>query len=97
MIKQAASALIEFNTLETITSRNNYKLDSKFGLDGSGSHQIRQQSAEIADHREETANYIRAFWCPLELKVNDKVLWTNPRPNSTLHAHTVCLMRDKET
>ena len=39
-IKQTVSAHIDFNTLEAKTSRNNYKLDSEFGLDESGSHQI---------------------------------------------------------
>ena len=87
MIKQTVSALVDLKTLEAIASRNNYKLDSRFGLDGSNSHQIQQQSAENADDREETANYIGAIWCPLELKVNGNVLWKNPRPNLTLYAH----------
>ena len=82
MIKQTVSALIDLNTLEAMTSRNYYKLDSKFGLNESGLHQIQKQSAENADDREEPANYIGAFWSPLEFKVNGNVLWTNPRPNS---------------
>ena len=82
MIKQTVSALIDLNTLEAMTSRNYYKLDSKFGLNESGLHQIQKQSVENADDREEPANYIGAFWSPLEFKVNGNVLWTNPRPNS---------------
>ena len=96
MIKQTVSALVDLKTLEAIASRNNYKLDSKFGLDRSNSHQIKQQSAENAD-RAETANYIGAIWCPLELKVNGNVLRKNPRPNLTLYAHPICLMHDKES
>ena len=58
IIKQTVSTLIDLDKLEAITNRNNYKFDSKFGLDGSGSHQIQQQSAENTDGREGTANYI---------------------------------------
>ncbi len=71
-------------------------VDSKFGLDGSGSHQIRHQSAEGDDSVEQGSNYIAAFWCPLEVKIGEDVIWTNILPNSVLYARPICLIRAKE-
>ena len=71
---------------------------SKFGLDGSGCHNIRHQKLDDDDvPGTSSTNYIGAFWCPLQLKANDEVVWENPLPNSTLYCRPVCLMRGKET
>ena len=70
---------------------------SKFGLDGSGCH-IRHQKLDNDDVPGTlSTNYFGAFWCPLQLKANDEVVWENPLPNSTLYCRPVCLMRGKET
>ena len=84
-------------------------IDSKFGIDGSGSHQIRHQLAEKGvietedddnvdaggDDKPESS-YIGAFWCPLSVTLNDKTIWTNKLPNSTLFCRPLCLIREKE-
>ena len=71
---------------------------SKFGLDGSGCHNIRHQKLDDDDVPGTlSTNYIAAFWCPLQLKANDEVVWENPLPNSTLYCRPVCLMGGKET
>ena len=86
-------------------------ISSKFGFDGSGSHQIRHQKASIEDvpgysssnsvpgsekRQPSTVSYVGAFWCPLMLRTKEKVVWENPLPNSTLFCRPVCLMRGKE-
>ena len=36
------------------------------------------------------------FWCPLEIKTDDSIIWTNPLPNFILYSRPVCLVREKE-
>ena len=72
-------------------------ITSKFGLDGSGSHQIRHQKADKEDvPGRDPVSFIGAFWCPLKLTSTDAVVWENPLPNSTLFCRPVSLMRGKE-
>ena len=79
-------------------SNNVFSINSKFGIDGSSSHQIRHQLSGEEDNPCDmnSVSYIVAFWCPLELKLGDNILWTNNVPNSTLFSRPVCLMRTKE-
>ena len=44
----------------------------------------------------ERGSYIGAFWCPLEVKIGDEVIWTNPVPGSISYTRPVCLLRGKE-
>lgn len=68
---------------------------SKFGLDGSGSHKIRHQTADGTSGK--MTNFIGAFWCPLVIEHNNQEIWRNPLPNSIVYARPVCLVREKET
>ena len=67
IIKQTISELL---VLEGVSQSESLRVDvtSKFGLDGSGSHQIRHQKAEKEDDAD-GLSYIGAFWCPLAIKV----------------------------
>ena len=96
IVGQTVSTLIELSPGLKPTRNAEVNVDSKFGLDGSGSHQKRHQSAQDDDSIEQGGNYIGAFWCPLEIKVGEIVMWSNPVPNSVLYARPVCLIREKE-
>ena len=98
LIAQTLSAILNLESTIQLDGKMNISVNSKFGLDGSGSHQIRHQFASENDNTdsEEGNNYIGAFWCPLEVKANDTIIWTNPLPNSILYTRPVCLMREKE-
>ena len=56
-------------------------IDAKFGIDGSGSHQIRHQLAENDEPGNDNyrqnceTSYIGTFWCPLSVTSNEKVIW----------------------
>ena len=49
-------------------------VDSKFGVDGSGSHQVRQKLSEIQSlntdgENKNDSNYIATFWCLLLITI----------------------------
>lgn len=103
VILQTVESLLE---IKELTPNSDLKVVAKFGLDGSGSHQIRHQKAEEEEdsgdssdeeEQKETTSYICAFWCPLHVFCGNITLWTNPLPNSILYARPVCLVREKET
>ena len=95
MIKQTVSSLLEIE--EVAGDPSSVLVTAKFGLDGSGQHAIRHQKTSIQDNNDyNNNNYIGAFWCPLSIKVNEKMVWHNHLPNSTLFARPVCLMKGKE-
>lgn len=80
-------------------------VEGKMGIDGSGSHQIRHQTAEnecsnedIDDNERQVSekSYIGGFWCPLSISVNKHLVWSNIMPNSTLYSRPLCLLREKE-
>ena len=85
VVIQTVSALIESSNT-SLDQCSDLVVDSKFGLDGSGSHQKRHQSAAGDDSIDQGGNYIGAFWCPLEIKNGDNVIWCNPVPNSVHYA-----------
>ena len=74
------------------------KVIAKYGLDGSGSHNVRhQQSSSEEEPSKADPSYIGSFWCPLEIKdTNGETIWTNPLPNSPIYARPVSLVRAKE-
>ena len=83
-------------------------VEGKMGIDGSGSHQIRHQLAENDEEDEvedgdddeqqkkSEKSYIGIFWCPLSIQVNNKLVWSNIMPNSTMYSRPLCLLREKE-
>ena len=81
-----------------------YHLVGKFGVDGSGSHKVRQQLIDVELARSETShldptktsNFLLACYVPLELCCNNLVVWKNPVPNSTSFARPVSLTRTTE-
>ena len=80
------------------------RVEGKIGIDGSGSHQIRHQLAENAGDTENADevekkenNYIGVFWCPLNIHVNNQLVWQNILPNSIMYSRPLCLLREKES
>ena len=104
VISQTVISLLDIHNL---SPTGNLKVVAKFGLDGSGSHQIRHQvadgdssggsSSDEEEEEKETTSYLGGFWCPLHVTCGDVTLRNNPLPNSILHARPVCLVREKET
>ena len=75
-----------------------YYVDSKFGLDGSGSHNYRHQLTSNEEDDLKGTNYIASFWCPLSIKDrNGQKIWSNPMPNSIIYARPVTIVKAKET
>ena len=73
------------------------KVNAKFGVDGSGSHQIRhQQENNNESSIQSSKNYLGAFWCPLQVDVDSKTIWKNPLPNSIVYSRPLFLVREKE-
>ena len=103
LVIDTLQSLINLNKTSLIKKNDEIHLESKFGIDGSGSHQIRHQvvddESDDEDENDEKSesNYIGAFWCPLSVTMNGKVIWTNELPNSTLFCRPLCLIREKET
>ena len=103
LLDETACALIELSNKDVI-SGGKYELVGKFGADGSGSHKIRQQVIDTSLLMAETPHldptksnsFLLSCYCPLELRCNDEVLWTNPVPNSTAYARPVSLTRTTE-
>ena len=98
MIKQTVSSLFELNDISPIVSTIPIDVKAKFGLDGSGSHQVRHQNVNGEKESEECeSSYIGSYWCPLKIRIGDVVVWQNPLPNSIVYARPICIMRAKET
>ena len=74
------------------------KVIAKYGLDGSGSHNVRHQQSSSEDEPSKAyPSYIGSFWCPLEVKdTNGETIWINPFSNSPIYARIVSLVRAKE-
>ena len=105
-LKETIESLIKINSV-SLSDDDNVHVDGKLGIDGSGSHQIHHQLAEneegdtddgIDNNGEKKCetNYIGIFWCPLTIKLNDSIVWSNILPNSTMYSRPLCLMREKE-
>ena len=105
LLKDTVESLFNVNNI-IISNNDCIEVDGKLGIDGSGSHQIRHQLAEAGDDLEEIvdeeeqrkneSSYLGVFWCPLNVKVNNLVVWTNILPNSTMYSRPLCLVREKE-
>lgn len=81
----------------SLNTASHVHMIGKFGLDGSGSHQIRHQLAEGLDPADLGTSFIGAFYCPLSISVDGDCIWENPVSNSIAFTRPVCLMRAKET
>ena len=89
--------LMEKNSSPLNPPKPNIKVTAKFGVDGSGSHQIRrQQDKDEESCLQAKKNYLGAFWCPLQIEVDSKIVWENPIPNSILYSRPILLVREKE-
>ena len=81
-----------------------FRLLGKFGVDGSGSHKIRQQLVDTELALTETGHldpkkansFLISCYVPLELSCDNAIVWTNPVPNSTAYARPVALTRAQE-
>ena len=98
MIKQTVASLLEINEVSPAVPID---VKAKFGLDGSGSHQVQHQKVAVAvsdtDAEKNESSYIGSYWCPLEVRTGDDVVWKNPLPNSIIYTRPICIMSAKET
>lgn len=73
VVEQTISSLLELHSsdCDSIEEGAVISINSKIGLDGSGGHQIRHQTAKVEGTEDEKvdSSYVAAFWCPLEIKV----------------------------
>ena len=103
LIDQTVAALFELCKI-TPDVNGKYNLIGKFGVDGSGSHKIRQQLIDTSLVSQETSHldptksnsFVLSCNCPLKLSCGDVVLWSNPVPNSTSFARPMSLTRCQE-
>ena len=106
LLAETALALLDLTSFNYCHFPSSIQMIGKFGVDGSGSHKIRQQlvDSEIAfletphlDHTN-TSTILLSCYCPLELRdmTTDKLIWENPLPNSNCYARPVSLSRCKE-
>ena len=103
LVDQTAASIVNLSNASA-DSGGSLQLVGKFGVDGSGSHKIRQQLIDTSLASEETSHldpkktnsFLLSCYCPLELRCNDTLLWSNPVPNSTSFARPVTLTRVAE-
>ena len=105
LVTDTVQSLIKLHTI-SLSTDDHIHVEGKLGIDGSGSHQIRHQLAEndetdIGGNADSggkkcETSYIGIFWCPLAIKLNDILVWSNILPNSTMYSRPLCLMREKE-
>lgn len=106
LIDQTATSLVNMakDSVADADLNGSFLLVGKFGVDGSGSHKIRQQLIDTSLAAEETPHldptkansFVLSCYCPLELHYNDMLLWSNPVPNSNSFARPVSLTRTIE-
>lgn len=97
IIKQTVDSLLDISNIKP-DPNDMYYVDSKFGLDGSGSHNYRHQLTSNEEDDLKGTNYIASFWCPLSIKDrNGQKIWSNPMPNSIIYARPVTIVKAKET
>ena len=104
LLDETVSSLIQLNKDPDTVDDGKYYLVGKFGVDGSGSHKIRQQLIDKTLAIDETGHldptkcnsFLLSCYVPLELHHDDTAVWTNPVPNSTSYARPVSLTRTAE-
>ena len=102
LLQETAASLVKISKTEEIGGT--FHLIGKFGVDGSGSHKIRQQLIETSLAANETPHldptkcnsFLLSCYVPLVLHQNDTAIWTNPVPNGTCYARPVSLTRAPE-
>ncbi len=91
LIDQTTTSIVYLAQNENTNSSDTFHLLGKFGVDGSGSHKIHRQliyaslAAEETSHLDPTklSSIVLSCYCPPELCCGEKLLWSNPVPNST--------------
>ena len=91
LIDQTATSIVRLAQNPNSDSSDTFHLLGKFGVDGSVSHKNRQQlinaslAAEGTSHLDPTklSSIVLSCYCPPELCCGEKLLWSNPVPNST--------------
>ena len=104
LLADTAKSLISLHFQNTPHDQDDICLTGKFGVDGSGSHKIRQQLINIEKANDETPHLnpeqlntiILNCYVPLSLTAGTHTVWENPLPNSTIYARPVSITRAKE-
>ena len=98
LVKDTVESILDLISVPNFCEGDILNVEGKVGIDGSGSHQIRQQVVDddITNENKSETNYIGIFWCPLSIKLNNSTIWNNILPNSTMYTRPLCLMREKE-
>ena len=104
LLDETALALIKMVGYDNGNGKS-FRLLGKFGVDGSGSHKIRQQIVDAELALSETGHldpkransFLISCYVPLELSCNNVKVWTNPVPNSTAYARPITLTRAQES
>lgn len=98
LVKDTVKSILAVKSCQLL-NEDAIHIEGKIGIDGSGSHPKRHQLSE--NYQEEInsceTNYIGMFWCPLKIKHNDNIVWSNDLPNSTMLSRPLCLVREKES
>ena len=74
LVLDSVKSLNELNSPGSWDNKTFILVDSKFGVDGSGSHQVRQKLSEIQSlntdgENKNDSNYIATFWCLLLITI----------------------------
>ena len=104
LLAETAQSLMSLYFQNTSHDQADICLTGKFGVDGSGSHKIRQQLINIEKANDETPHLhpehlntiILNCYVPLSLTAGTQTVWENPLPNSNIYARPVSLTRGKE-
>ena len=79
LVADTISSLLICNMSDLPSAGTHLHVTSKFGVDGSGSHQKRHQLVEndlAQEVSEVETSYIGAFWCTLTISVGGNLFWT---------------------
>ena len=82
LLKETADSVVDLSSAAEDTTGTVFTLVGKFGVDGSGSHKIRQQNIDTAlasaetSHLdpEKTNSFLLSCYCPLELRSEENIL-----------------------
>lgn len=97
LLNKTVNSILNISDLKMFHSRSNLKLICKWGFDGSSGHSLYKQTFEDNNHTDEFMFFI-AF-VPLKLvdPVTKRIIWSNPRPSSTMYCRPIKFIFIKET
>lgn len=89
--------LHDFNLMSAISQDevNEVRLECKFGLDGAQSGT--NYSHHFEDEGRSDSNFVLVTMVPLNLRINDILIWTNNKPNSVNFTRPIFFLYDKES